>query len=610
MSGYFSEELLDEIKNSNDIVDVVSEYVKLKKSGKNYFGLCPFHTEKSPSFSVASDKQIFFCFGCGAGGNVLHFISKIENLEFTEAVKFLAERAKIHIDETNDSKFRPEAARLKEEILEINKEAARYFFTKLSEKENETARNYIKNRGLSSETIKKFGLGFSSYRDNELSEYLISKGYKSESVLASGLSYPDSKNKLHDRFRGRVIFPIFDVRDRVIGFGGRVLDNSQPKYLNSPETMIFNKRRNLYGLNYAKKSQDKKVIVVEGYMDAISMHQNGIDNVVATLGTAMTTEQGRLLRKYFEEIVIAYDSDSAGQAAAIRGLDLLSDMEISVRVMKIEEGKDPDEFVRKKGAKYVKAAIDSAKSLAEYKIDLLKQQYDLNDTKGKIEFLNKMAGVLAKVKNNIERDAYIKNISKETGISQEPICAEIDRILYGHSKKIRIPKAQGLVQTQSGRREEVLTKIKQAENMLIALLSNNDKRVYEYIKDRVKPENFYSDLLKNIAEKIYAMYEQGKDVMHSDILSVLETEEEISTYSGIVQKDYEFEDSYRIVVDLFNVIQREKLEERKKNILAHMKNENLTNEEVIGLERKLIEITTELKNIKYGTDKHMKKGGV
>jgi len=610
MPGYFPEELLDEIKNSNDIVDIVSEYVKLKKSGRNYFGLCPFHAEKSPSFSVSPDKQIYFCFGCGAGGNVLHFISKIENLEFIEAVKLLAEKAKIHIDETGDTRFQPETVKLKEEIFEINKEAARYFFTKLFEKENEIARNYLKNRGISPEIIKKFGLGFSTPRDSELSDYLLGKGYKHEVVSASGLSYADNRNKLHDRFKGRVIFPIFDVRDRIIGFGGRVLDSSQPKYLNSPETIVFNKRRNLYALNFAKKSQDKKVIVVEGYMDAISLYQNGIESVVATLGTAMAPEQGRLLRKYFEEIVIGYDADTAGQAAAIRGLDLLSDMEIPVRVMKIEEGKDPDEFIRKKGAKYFKNSVDIAKSLAEFKIELLKQQYDLNDTKGKIEFLNKMAGVLAKVQNNIERDAYIKNISKETGISQEPIYAEIDRILYGKSRKMRPSRIERSTETSAGKKQEVATKINQAEKMLIALLSNNDRKVYEYIKERIKPEDFYSDLYGSIIGKIYKMYAQGKEVMHSDMLNILETEEEISAYSGIVQKDYEFEDSYRIATDLFNAIKREKLEERKKNIIAQMRNESLTNGEVFELEKDLKEITVELQNIRAGTGRIIQKGGM
>ncbi|MGE5473125.1 MAG: DNA primase [Ignavibacteriales bacterium] len=610
MPGYFSEELLDEIKNANDIVDVVSEYVKLKKSGKNYFGLCPFHAEKSPSFSVSSEKQIYFCFGCGAGGNVLHFISKIENLEFTEAVKLLAERAKIHIDEASDSRFQPETAKLKEEIYEINKEAARYFYTKLFEKESEIARNYIKSRGISPETIKKFGLGFSSLKDRELTDFLLEKGFRKEVVSVSGLSYIDNQNRLHDRFRGRIIFPIFDVRDRIIGFGGRILDNSQPKYLNSPETVVFNKRRNLYCLNLAKKSQEKKVIVVEGYMDAISLYQNGIDNVAATLGTALAPEQGRLLRKYFEEIVISYDSDAAGQAAAIRGLDLLSDMEIAVRVMKIDEGKDPDEFIRKKGAKYFRSSVDSAKSLAEFKIELLKKQYDLNDTKGKIEFLNKMAGVLAKVQNNIERDAYIKNISKDTGISQEPIYAEIDRILYGHSKRMRAPKVQALTQIQSVKKDDGLTKVEQAEKMLIALLSNNSIEAYQYIKDKIKPEGFSSDLLGKIALKIYKMYEQGKEVMHSDILSIIENEEERNAYSGIIQKDYDFEDSHKIAVDLFNAIEREKLEERKKSIITKMKNENLTEEEVLELEKKLRDITAKLHSIKSGMGRLVQKGGM
>lgn len=610
MPGYFPEEVLDEIKNSNDIVDVVSEYVKLKKSGRNYFGLCPFHAEKSPSFSVSPDKQIFFCFGCGAGGNVLHFVSKIENLEFTEAVRLLAERAKIHIDEPTDNRITQQNSQLKEEIFEINKEAARFFFKKLFEKENAFVLDYLKRRGISSQTIKQFGLGYAGEKSSEFSDYILSKGYRKEVVSTSGIAYLDNKEKLHDRFKGRVIFPIFDVRDRVIGFGGRVLDNSQPKYLNSPETVIFNKRRNLYALNLAKKSKEKSVIVVEGYMDAISLYQNGIDNVAATLGTSMTVEQGRLLRKYFEEIIVAYDSDAAGQAAAIRGLDLLSSMEIPVRIMKIEEGKDPDEYIRKKGARYFRESVNSSKSLAEFKIDLLKQQYDLNDTKGKIEFLNKMAGVLAKTQNSIERDAYIKTISKETGISQEPIYAEIDKILYGHSRKIRPSKVHGLHEAIQVKREEIQTKISQAEKMLIALLSSNNREVYEYISSRVTPNDFHSDLYKNITARIFEKYSQGKDVMHADILGALETEEEIRAYSGIVQKDYEFEDSYKVAVDLFNTIERERLDDKKKGILARMKNENLTSKEILKLELELKDITAAMHNLKSGTDRLMRKGGM
>lgn len=602
MSGYYSDVLLDDIKNANDILDVVSEYVKLKRSGRNYFGLCPFHSEKTPSFSVSPDKQIFHCFGCGSGGNVIHFISKIENLEFIESVRFLADRARIQLPEPSSGMIKPEKIKLKERILQINIEAARYFHNLLIDSKGNAAKEYLKNRGITSNIVKKFGIGFAHGTNDDLCSSIKTKGFSDEEILESGLAYRDRINRLHDKFRARVMFPILDVRDRVIGFGGRVLDNSMPKYMNSPETMLFNKRKNLYGLNLARKSEEKTVIVVEGYMDAISLYQHGVDNVAATLGTSFTQEQGRLLRKYFDEIVICYDSDKAGEAAALRGIELLTDMEMAVRVMRLVDAKDPDEFIRKKGANLFKGMVSAAKSLAEFKIELLREQYDLNDTKGKITFVNKMAVVLAKVQNNIERDAYIKEISQETGIGIEPIYAEINKQFYGKDKVMRTPK---LVQAGAiGLRKpgtdgkELNPKIIQIEKMLIALLSISDKQVYEYLKENKDFKDFESEINRKIAEKIYRLYQKDIEFSHSEVLNLLESDEEVGVYTEIIQREYNFDDNFKVAKDLLESLERVKLESRLKALHIEMKNPDISEEDIRKLDDELKDITLALGNMK------------
>ena len=343
----YSDELIEEIRINNDIVDVVSEYVRLEKRGKNHFGLCPFHREKTPSFSVEEVKQIFYCFGCGKGGNVFQFISLAEKIDFIDAVRLLADRAKITLPESDDAE---EAARakLKQQVTDINLLAARYYNDVFNSEKGKVARDYLKKREISESTARKFGLGYSPDHWDSLYQHLKSSGISDEQMLKSGLIQKSSKGQLYDRFRGRLMFPIFDVRGIVIGFGGRVMDDSMPKYMNSPETVVYSKGRHLYALNFAKNSDSERIIVVEGYMDVISLYQSGINNVVASLGTALTESQGRLLKKYAQEIVISYDSDTAGQAATQRGLDLLNNIGCNVKVLTVPGREGSGRFYKKK----------------------------------------------------------------------------------------------------------------------------------------------------------------------------------------------------------------------------------------------------------------------
>jgi len=353
----YPEQIIEEVRLRNDIVEVVSGYVKLEKKGRSYWGLCPFHNEKTPSFSVEPNKQFFYCFGCNKGGSVIHFIMNIENLEFVEALKFLADRAGIALPETEDPQER-EKAEQRKVILEINRQAARFYFRSLAGKDGLKAQNYLKKRGLLAKTIKQFGLGYAPAEWDGLTRELLKQHFPADLLIKSGLSIRAKSGELVDRFRDRIMFPIFDIRGNIVGFGGRVLDGSMPKYMNSPDTPVYNKSRELYGLNYARMSPSKRLLIVEGYMDVISLHQAGIDFAVASLGTALTRMQAWILKKYSEEVIIAYDSDSAGQAATMRGLDILEETGCNVKVLILPEGKDPDEYIRIHGPDKFKNLID------------------------------------------------------------------------------------------------------------------------------------------------------------------------------------------------------------------------------------------------------------
>ena len=432
----YSEEIINEVRQSNDIVDVISQYVHLKRSGRNFFGLCPFHNEKSPSFSVSPDKQIFHCFGCGVGGNVITFVSKIEGLNFVETVQMLAERANIQLPTLeNNGDIQKEI--LKDKVYKVNEFAAEYYHQNLYKTQAKIAQEYVKKRQLSNETLKSFRIGFSG-KFNELYQELKKQGFEEREILESGLVNKNDRGQYIDRYRNRLMFPICDVRGRVIAFGGRVLDDSKPKYINSPENIVYSKGRHLFGLNVAKKGDTKKILIVEGYMDVISLHQRGITNVVASLGTALTEQQGWLLRKNSEQIILSFDSDEAGIKAKLRSIEILQNMGCDLRVLQLEGAKDPDEYILKYGNMRFQNAVDKALSVIEFKVKILKKDLNLENTNDKIKFLNEIAKLISKVDNTIEREVYIEKIAKEYDISKEAIYAEVNKLTYKNSKSEKI----------------------------------------------------------------------------------------------------------------------------------------------------------------------------
>ncbi|MFO7635772.1 MAG: DNA primase [Clostridia bacterium] len=427
---FYPEEVIEELIDRNDIVDTVSEYVKINKKGKDYFGLCPFHKEKTPSFSVVPAKQIFYCFGCGKGGNVLHFIKSIENIEYIDAIRVLAEKSSYVLPESRDAAQAGREQRQKT-LIQVNTLAARYFFSMLKTEESMEARKYLSKRGLDIEIIKTFGIGYAQDRYEALSAHLKQKGFLEKDIVDAGLAFLKDGNQLTDRFRNRIMFPIFDARKRVIAFGARIISGEGAKYMNSPETPVYNKSSNLYGIHIAKDHSRDGIIIVEGYMDCIALHQAGIKNCVASLGTALAQRQARILKKMSQDITIAYDSDAAGQAAALRGLDMLSNMGLNVRVVVMPDGKDPDDFIKKHGVEAFKDQVKNAKPLVEYKAYLARKKVDLSKTEGIIKFLNEMAKAVAMVSNDVEKEMYVKKIASDYSISEEALMNEVKKHMPG-----------------------------------------------------------------------------------------------------------------------------------------------------------------------------------
>ena len=593
----YSDELIEEIRSSNDIVDVISKYVTLKRSGRNFFGLCPFHKEKSPSFAVSPDKQIFHCFGCGAGGNVIHFISKIEGLDFKDTLELLANRVNIDLP-TLDNLEDDKTARLKSKVYEINKIAAEFYHENLYKPASKTAQEYIKKRKLDNRTLKAFLIGYAG-NFNELYLLLKQKGYTEEEMLASSLVKRTENGGYMDSFRKRLMFPIQDVRERVIAFGGRVLDDSKPKYINSPENIVYSKGRNLFGLNVAKKHDTKKIIIVEGYMDAISLYQRGITNVVASLGTAMTEAQGRLLRRYSEQVILGYDADGAGQAAILRGMEILQNLGCDIRVLQIEGAKDPDEYVLKYGPERFQKCVDNAISLVEFKVKVLLKELNIENTNDKIKFLNEIAKILAKVTNQMEREIYVDKIAKEYKISKEAIYAEVNKLMYKDNQgSKKLEKRVVTMVPKEEKENSVSEAVLKRENLVIYLLINEYSKCYEKIKNLITLDYIQDDTNKQILKKMYEEFEKGNSNT-SQLLDWFQDEKVISHITEIMAGDFEITDVNKAIDDLISIYEKEKLISRRNEILKKLESvSEAGSEEVKELEKELNDIILKLAKIK------------
>ena len=577
-----TEETIERIKQENDIVDIISETVKLKRSGRNYMGLCPFHNEKSPSFSVSQDKQIYKCFGCGEAGNVLTFVMKNRNLNFIEACKVLAEKANIRLDLGNGEESK--VVKKKELLYKVNVEAARYFFSNLQRDKN--SKEYFANRGIKEITIKRFGLGYAKDGWQNLRTHLKRKGFNDELMLEAGLVLKSQKGTIYDRFRNRVMFPVFNSKGNVIGFGGRVLDDSKPKYLNSPETLVFQKGTNLYGLNFAikHKNEERYFIIVEGYMDLISLHQYGITNVVASLGTALTTNQARLLKRYADKVIISYDADFAGQTATLRGLEILKEAGFDVRVLQIPQGKDPDEFVRSNGRDAFLKLVNKAESLISYRLKKAKDGINFKDKSSLIEYGNRVAEILANL-NPVEKDIYVKSISEDTGIKEQS--------LYDLISMTKNTKSEDFM----NKKEEFGTKLYvepgyvKAEKSLIKLMLDED-----YYNEII--ENISSDDLNSKAHaKIFNLIKESKDkgLENTNLHVEAGCDDVESSKEWVKIKEFQVlkaEDKHRLILDYIKQIKNFKL--TKQLDLLRKKLKELENN---GLIEESIKVALELNKI-------------
>ena len=502
---YFSDELIEEIRSRNDIVDVISSYIKLQKKGSSYFGLCPFHNEKSPSFSVSRSKQMYYCFGCGVGGNVITFIMEYENFTFSEAVRFLAERAGIEIPEEEYSKEAKERANLKSVLLEVNKLAAKYFYAQLKSEQGEFAHSYLTKRGLTEETITAFGLGYSNKYSDDLYKYLKMKGYSDEILSKAGLVTISEKKGAFDKFWNRVMFPIMDTNNRVIGFGGRVMGQGEPKYLNSPETEIFDKSRNLYGLNRARTSRKNYFLLCEGYMDVIALHQAGFTNAVASLGTAFTPGHASLIKRYVSEVYLTFDSDEAGTKAALRAIPILRDAGITAKIIRMEPYKDPDEFIKNLGAEEFEDRINKARNGFLFSLEILEKNYDMNSPEGKTDFYNEVAKRLTTFEEELERNNYIEAVAEKYRIRYEDLRKLVEKtaIKTGLAAPANKPKQA------SGREKSKEDGNLHSQKVLLTWLIE-EERIFAQIKKYISPDDFTKNLYREVARILYEQYDEGQ----------------------------------------------------------------------------------------------------
>ncbi|NLM04272.1 MAG: DNA primase [Clostridiales bacterium] len=600
MEKYFPEYLIAEIKDKNDIVDVISQYIELKLAGTSHKGLCPFHNEKTPSFMVNRERQFFKCFGCGESGDVIGFIMKKESLDFIEAIKVLADRANIHIKERSDlsSKEYREKKEKEKKYFEINKKAGRYFYENLIQRPN-IALNYLIKRGLNTKTIKTFGLGYAHNSWNDLLNYFAEKGYTENDLLESGLIVETKqKNGFYDRFRNRIIFPIFDIKGNVLGFGGRVLDESMPKYLNSPETIFFKKSEILYGLNLARKNpNNRQVILVEGYMDVISLYQEGFTNVVATLGTALTKQHGILLKRYFDQVIISFDSDNAGKSATLRSIEILKDLDIDIRILHLPNNMDPDDFIKQKGRQVFQRHLKKALNHIDYKINLAKEKYSSDSLDDQVNLGKEIAVILKDIKSPIEQDAYINKVVEKLKISKEAIIREIqgekrvtnsavDNIRYSSNYKrnnryieaMPLPEKKGHIIAEKQLLKYMFANPQFTSNVIDKisiddLIVEKHRPMFQFILDNqhnIDALNKIMDYLPNLEREIQKILEI--DIQEVDIDQLIE--------------------KYKFNVRRYDLLyKRNELKNKQDEII---KNKNLNKEEV---EKQLLDIGMEMMNI-------------
>lgn len=509
------------MRSRNDIVDVIGGYVRLAKKGSTYFGLCPFHNEKTGSFSVSPNKQMYYCFGCGAGGNVFTFLMQYENFTFSEAMQTLADRVGIELPQQEMTSAQKREADKRARLLEINKEAAKYFYSLLRSPRGEKAYQYFKKRELSDETMQKFGLGYSDQYSDDLYRYLKKKGYDDEILKESGLVSIDEVRGGHDKFWNRAMFPIMDVHNRVIGFGGRVMGDGEPKYLNSPETKIFDKSRNLYGLNIARSTRKSQLLLCEGYMDVIALHQAGFDNAVASLGTALTSGHANLLKRYTKEVYLTYDSDGAGVKAALRAIPLLKEVGIITKVINMRPYKDPDEFIKALGAEEYQKRIDGAENSFLFEIRILEESYDMNDPESKTAFYNEIAKKLLTFSEELERNNYIEAVADKYQIGFENLRRLVNNLAVGGGLvRERTPLKSGI--NENKKKEDGM---KQSQKLLLTWLVN-DTGLFETIKGLIKADDFTEELYHRVAEELFDQYERDKSVNPARIVSMFPEEEE------------------------------------------------------------------------------------
>ncbi|MBR2714853.1 MAG: DNA primase [Ruminococcus sp.] len=535
-----SDDFISELKYRSDISDIASSYMQLKRRGRNLVGLCPFHGEKTPSFNIYTENGSFYCFGCGAGGDVITFIMKIENLDYVEAVKFLAQRAGMTVpeDAVDDS-----MGKLRTRVFEANREAARFYYGKLYSSEGKAALSYLHSRALTDKTITRFGLGYSPDNRFALTNHLKSKGFSDSELIAANLVFKSrSGNSVIDRFVNRVMFPIIDLRGNVIAFGGRIMSDQKPKYLNTSDTIVFNKSHNLFSLNNAKNSGTRRLILCEGYMDVIAVNQAGFADAVATLGTALTTEQAMLMKRYCDEVVICYDADEAGQKATQRAISILRNVGLVVRVLSIPDGKDPDEFIRKngdKGAAAFKNILENSGNDVEYRLFKLKQNYDTNTAEGKFAYLNQAVKVLSSLDNSMEQDIYASKLAKEVSVEKNTILEQIkksSRNKYYNDRKAEFSKLQTKM---SGRDDKINAEHSKklratiAEQNLIAFLINNPDKL-KLVKTQLSADDFVTDFNRNLYLYFSNRIKDNKEPLTT--LSADFTSDEVSAIASIISK--------------------------------------------------------------------------